>query len=94
MKACSSAESAGAFAESSLFQSGPPVNSSPSHQTVPASRASRSVLDIGGSMRLKTSRKRFEISTRRSGRILRRTYGTKKAHRTVFHHGAPAPQNV
>ena len=76
MNACSSAESAGAFAESSLFQSGPPVNSSPSHQTVPASSASRSVRDIGGSIRLKTSRKRLEISTRRSGRMFSRTCGT------------------
>ena len=94
MKACSSGDSAGAFAESSLFQSGPPLNSSPSHQTVPASRASRSVLDIGGSMRLKTSRKRFEISTRRSGRMLSRTCGMNSTQSIAFHHAAPAPENV
>ena len=35
----------------SRSQRGAPVNSSPSHQTVPASRASRSVADIDGSMR-------------------------------------------
>ncbi|MNP38937.1 hypothetical protein D3C76_1324870 [compost metagenome] len=31
-----------------MFQSGRPLNSSPSHHTVPASMASRSVSDIGG----------------------------------------------
>jgi len=31
-----------------VFQSGRPLNNSPSHQTVPASMASRSVSDIGG----------------------------------------------
>ncbi len=35
-------------ATSSLFQSGLPRNKSPSHHTVPASSASRSVWDIGG----------------------------------------------
>jgi hypothetical protein len=47
--ACSSAVSTGTLADMSLGQSGPPVNSSPSHHTVPASKASRSVADIGGS---------------------------------------------
>ena len=51
-KACSSAESCGGAASSSFFQFGSPVNSSPSHHTVPASSASRSVDDIGGSIRL------------------------------------------
>ena len=50
-KACSSAVSCGAFAPSSFDQSGLPVKSSPSHHTVPASSASRSVSDIEGSMR-------------------------------------------
>ena len=51
MNACSSAVSCGGVADSSFSQSGPPVNSSPSHQTVPASSASCSVCDIDGSMR-------------------------------------------
>ena len=51
MNACSSAERVGAFAASSFDQSGRPVNSSPSHHTVPASSASRSVSDIVGSSR-------------------------------------------
>ena len=50
--ACSSAVSRGAFADSSFGQSGLPLKISPSHQTVPASSASRSVSDIEGSMRL------------------------------------------
>ena len=44
--ACSAAVSAGAFADMSFCQFGPPVNNSPSHHTVPASSASRSVDDI------------------------------------------------
>ena len=56
MNACSSAVSCGAFADSSFGQSGLPVKSSPSHQTVPASSASRSVSDIVGSMRRYTIR--------------------------------------
>ena len=47
----------------SIFQSGPPRKSSPSHQTVPASIAVRSVSDIGGS----TARTYF-----RSGRLTKR----------------------
>ncbi len=47
--ACSSAVSVGTFADMSFCQSGPPVNNSPSHHTVPASKASRSVADIDGS---------------------------------------------
>jgi hypothetical protein len=49
-KACSAGVSTGTFADMSFAQSGPPVNNSPSHHTVPASNASRSVLDIGGSI--------------------------------------------
>ena len=94
MKACSSAVSAGAFADRSFGQSGPPVKSSPSHQTVPASSASRSVVDMGGSIRLKTSRNRFEIRTRRKGRMFRRTCGTNRAHSVAFHQVAPSPKSV
>src|SRR5690606_27714782 len=48
MKACSSGLSvAGGIARSS-FQSGLPLKIAPSHQTVPASIASRSVSEIGG----------------------------------------------
>ena len=47
--ACSSALSVGALISCSLFQSGLPLNSSASHQTVPASSASFSVCDIAGS---------------------------------------------
>ena len=67
-KACSSAVRAGAFAGSSLRQSGPPVNSSPSHQTVPASSASRSVADIDGSSSDRSCRNGRVISAMRSGR--------------------------
>jgi hypothetical protein len=63
MNACSSAVSLGACADRSLFQSGRPVNSSPSHHTVPASSASRSVSDIDG------SRRRY---VRRNGRVTKR----------------------
>ena len=50
-KACSSADSRGGSALASFDQSGSPVKSSPSHHTVPASSASRSVSDIEGSSR-------------------------------------------
>jgi hypothetical protein len=50
-KACSSADSFGPGAACNLRQSGLPVNSSPSHHTVPASSASRSVSDMAGSRR-------------------------------------------
>ena len=46
----------GALADSSFGQSGWPVNNSPSHHTVPASSASRSVSDIEGSRRRYTRR--------------------------------------
>ena len=36
----------GTFADINFCQLGPPLNSSPSHHTVPASKASRSVADI------------------------------------------------
>ncbi len=49
MNACSSALSCGGLADRSFRQLGAPVNSSPSHHTVPASSASFSVCDIEGS---------------------------------------------
>src|SRR5690606_10854320 len=48
IKACSSSESLAGGISSSLFQSGSPEKSSPSHHTVPAAIASRSVSEIGG----------------------------------------------
>jgi hypothetical protein len=47
-KRCSSSLSVGMGVESRRDQSGRPEKSSPSHHTVPASSASRSVCDIGG----------------------------------------------
>src|ERR1700681_3603727 len=47
-KASSSAVSVAGLVASSFDQSGLPVNRSPSHQTSPASSASRSVSDIAG----------------------------------------------
>ncbi len=48
MKACSRPLSFAGGIARSAFQSGSPENSSPSHHTVPASIASRSVSEIGG----------------------------------------------
>ena len=50
-KACSSGESFGGGRFLSRRQSGMPVNSSPSHHTLPASSASCSVFDMLGNMR-------------------------------------------
>ena len=52
MKACSSAVSCGALLANNFSNFGLPVNSSPSHHTVPASSASFSVCDMEGSMRM------------------------------------------
>ncbi len=49
-KACSSSLKAGLGKASSLSQSGCPLNRSPSHHTVPASIASCSVAEMGGSI--------------------------------------------
>ena len=65
-KLCSSAVSVGRGTSSSLRQSGLPENSSPSHQTVPASMASRSVCDIGGSTLRNAESTPSLISLRRS----------------------------
>ena len=51
MNALSAAESCGGLAASSFSHFGAPVNSSPSHHTVPASSASFSVCDIAGRSR-------------------------------------------
>src|SRR5690606_36919551 len=48
--ACSSADSLGAGWSSNTLQSGLPENNSPSKPTVPASNATRSVSDSGGSI--------------------------------------------
>src|SRR5690554_5149758 len=55
-KACSSSVKRGAGMVCNFFQSGLPRNISPSHQTVPASRASLSVSDISGIILRKTFR--------------------------------------
>ncbi|MDZ7830011.1 MAG: hypothetical protein U5K33_11165 [Halofilum sp. (in: g-proteobacteria)] len=69
-KACSRSLSAGAGTSSSSFQSGSPRNSSPSHQTVPDSMASRSVSDIGGStLRMRARSGSESTRRRRSGRF-------------------------
>ncbi len=66
----SSAVSAGRGAARSLRQSGLPENSSPSHQTVPASIASRSVCDIGGRTLANAEKMPSVMSLRRSAGML------------------------
>ena len=52
MKACSSAVSCGTLLANNFSNRGLPLNSSPSHHTVPASSASFSVCDMEGNMRM------------------------------------------
>src|SRR5699024_1734704 len=59
-KPCSSDESAGLSTSNSFFQRGRPENSSASHQTVPASSASRSVSEIDGIADLNQPNRRSE----------------------------------
>ncbi len=67
---CSSAVSAGTGVSSNRCQSGRPEKRSPSHQTVPASIASRSVCDIGGITLRNAASTASLMSLRRSGGML------------------------
>src|SRR5688500_4033028 len=67
MNACSSGDRRGTLADSNLLHFGAPVNSWPSHHTVPASSASRSVCDMGGSNLMYAFRKRRLMGALRSG---------------------------
>ena len=89
-KRCSSAVSAGCGAASSFCQSGLPEKSSPSHQTVPASIASRSVCDMGGSTFRNAARMASLIRARRSAGILSGMASSTKAaaNASVSHGGS------
>src|SRR3954452_10738896 len=69
-KAASSSESAAAGNARSFAQSGFPVNRSASHQTSPASIASRSVFDRLGSARFATRKSGLVIKSRRNEKSL------------------------
>ncbi|MCY3729983.1 MAG: hypothetical protein OXF98_01460 [Rhodospirillaceae bacterium] len=64
--ACSSSVSAGGGSAASVSQSGMPENSCPSHHTLPASSASRSVSESDGSMSRNASRTGALMRSRRS----------------------------
>ena len=85
MNACSSAVSLGACADRSLFQSGRPVNSSPSHHTVPASSASRSVSDIVGSMRRYVFRNGLVMKRSRKASTLSSAMAPNTSHNVASH---------
>ena len=68
--ACSSGLNRGFGIASNLFQSGLPLKSSPSHQTVPASSASCSVCEICGNALRNQCNKGSLISARRNGGTL------------------------
>src|SRR6266851_3335233 len=90
----SSALSFGEGKARNLRQSGLPENSSPSHHTVPASIASRSVCDIGGRMARYHASSGLATSTRRKGaRPSRSPQATRIAPSTrkAFIQYAPAP---
>src|SRR5476649_2244050 len=63
-KACSSTESLAGASANSFAQSGLPVNKSASHQTSPASIASRSVLDKAGKTPFAQRNMKLEIYLR------------------------------
>ena len=84
MKACSSAVSCGALLANNFSNLGLPVNSSPSHQTVPASSASFSVCDIDGSMRMYAFMNGRVISALRSGRTLNSQSAASISQRNPF----------
>src|SRR6266550_3478261 len=82
-KCCSSGVSEGGGTARSLAQFGRPEKSSASHQTVPASMASRSVCDIGGITLRNTARTRSLTSERRSRvRLSTTATSTNAAERT------------
>ena len=89
--ACSALVSTGGFADMSFCQFGPPVNNSPSHQTVPASSASRSVEDMAGSS-LRYFFMKGRVNRRiRSGRTLNRNRSAKGTESAAFHPVGAAP---
>ena len=83
-KRCSSAVSAGAGIASSFCQSGRPEKSSPSHHTVPASIASRSVCDIGGITLRKTPNSGV-ADERAAQRRHQHRHGEEREHRGEQH---------
>jgi hypothetical protein len=84
MNACSSAVSTGALLANNFSNLGLPVNSSPSHHTVPASSASFSVCDIDGSRRMYALRNGREMIALRSGRTLNSHSVASITHRKPF----------
>jgi hypothetical protein len=93
-KACSSAVSFGAAASVSFCQRGAPENSSPSHQTEPASRASRSVDDMEGSMRRYMDSRGRVILDRRNSGTLSATMPANSSHSNSAHRVAGSPMSV
>ena len=85
MNACSSAVSCGALLANNFSNLGLPVNSSPSHHTVPASSASFSVCDIDGSRRMYAFMNGRVISALRNGRRLNSHNAASSTHRKPFH---------
>ena len=92
--ACSSADSCGGLAASSFSQRGAPVNSSPSHHTVPASSASFSVCDIEGSSFRYAFMNGRVISALRSGRTLSSQRAASSTPRKPFQMPAGAPSQL
>ena len=90
-KRCSSGVSAGCGTSRSFRQFGLPEKSSPSHQTVPASIASRSVCDIGGSTLRNAARMASLMRARRSaGMLSGMASSTKIAANARVSHGGSA----
>ena len=92
MKACSSSDSFGAGLDISRCQFGMPENNSPSHQTLPASSASRSVSDIDGNMLRYTSSAGRVIFSRRSSVKFRSAMTPNASHRSASHKNEPSPK--
>jgi hypothetical protein len=83
--------SAGGFADINFCQFGAPLNNSPSHQTVPASNASRAVADIDGSKRRYFLRNGRVMRPMRRGLTFSRSMRPAGTDTTTFHHPAAAP---
>ena len=82
--ACSSSVSAGAGSARSFCQFGRPLKSSPSHHTVPASSASRSVWDMGGSNFRNRPSSGLLRSIRRSGITFKIAAASMKINQTTM----------
>ena len=93
-KACSSSVKFGAGRLFNNPHCGIPEKSSPSHQTLPASSASCSVLDMGGSILRKNNRMRLEINSLRSALRLKATRPANSAHRSIFQSKPLVPINA